>query len=83
MYLTRNNISRNIYKYFFNPFMYGLYGLFVFMVTNILLKVFILILNTSDSFSITEKDIALSLLGFFAFFLIKIIRNLKEENKFN
>ena len=83
MYLVRANISHFIYKFIFNPFMYGLYGFFVFLVTDMLLKVFLLILDSREVFAIKEQDIALSLLGFFAFFLIKVVKNFNKKRKFH
>lgn len=83
MYLVRTNISHFIYSFIFNPFMYGLYGFFLFIITDVLLKVFIIILDSSEEFTIQEQDIALCLLGFLAFFLIKIVKNLNKKRKFH
>ncbi len=83
MYLVRTNISHYIFKYVFNPFMYGIYGFFVFFITDILLKLFIIILDSDEIFSIYEQDIVLGLLGFFAFFLVKFVKNLNEQRRLN
>ena len=82
MYLVRINISHFIYSFIINPFMYGLYGFIIFLITDVLLKVFLLILDSREVFAIKEQDIELSLLGFFAFFLIKVVKNLNKKRKF-
>ena len=77
MYLTKTNYSNYIFKFIFNPFMYGLYGFFVFMITIILLKIFLLLIDSSSVFTIKENDFILGLLGFFAFFIIRVVNNSK------
>jgi len=75
MYLTKTNYSNYIFKFIFNPFMYGLYGFFVFMITVILLKVFLLLIDSNSVFTIKENDFILGFLGFFAFFIIRVFNN--------
>ncbi len=83
MYLVKTNISHSIYKFIFKPFMQGIYGFLIFMVVDILIKIFIFFIHSRELFSIERLDIILSLLGFFAFFLIYVVQNLNYKRRSN
>jgi len=75
MYLVKINFLNYLQKYIFNPFLYALYGFFIVIATDIIVKIFLLLIDSRQIFKFQSQDIWLAILGFIAFFLIKIIRN--------
>ena len=81
MYFVKTNFSHYLYKFIFDPFIYALYGFFIFIATDIIVKIFLILIDSREVFMIKGQDILLASLGFIAFFFIKIFRNFDYKRR--
>jgi len=76
--LERGNIKMLFNHFVLNPLFSGVIGFSFLFTFLILAKIFTTIFYPTYILNVTTNDILISLLGFFAAFLIKLLLNLKK-----
>jgi len=78
----KNSFSWLFYTYLFIPFRSGLFGFAIFFTILLLAKIFIFLISSQNYFVVNVGDVALSLIGFASFYIVKFFQNIKNGKKF-
>jgi hypothetical protein len=74
----KNYFSRFFTDYLFNPLGYGLFGFAIFFTSLLLVKTFLFLISFQNLFVVNVNDVALSLIGFASFYIVRIFQNIKN-----
>ena len=74
----KNPLFRVFSTYFLIPFRSGLFGFAIFFTALLLVKTFLFFVSNQNYFIVNVGDVALSLIGFASFYLIRIFQNFKS-----
>ncbi len=72
------SFSRLFFTYLLIPFRSGLFGFAIFFTILLLVKTFLFLISAQNYFIVNVGDVALSLLGFASFYIVRIFQNIKN-----
>jgi hypothetical protein len=79
----KKNFSLVFAAYLIIPLRSGLYGFAIFFTALLLVKSFLLLITNQNDFTVNVNDVALSLIGFASFYIIRIFQNIKNGKQLN
>ena len=74
----KNSFFRLFYSYLLIPLRSGLFGFALFFTALLLVKTFLFFVSNQNYFIVNVGDVALSLIGFASFYIIRIFQNFKN-----
>ena len=74
----KNYFFRLFYSYLLIPLRSGLFGFALFFTALLLVKTFLFLVSNQNYFIVNVGDVALSLIGFVSFYIIRIFQNFKN-----
>jgi hypothetical protein len=72
---SRNSLYRLFLTYLLIPVKSGLFGFAIFFTVLLLVKTFLLLLSNRNMFMVSIEDVALSLIGFASFYMVRIFKD--------